>query len=202
MRNTIENQDKITKFMQAITDHAAAQSRQVHEEVEAYKRERLSIAEKQALNDSAELIKTEHAALQTEIRLEMSRRELNARQELLAMRREMTENIFQEAREKLITFTEQPAYTDFLKASFQTIAAQLPAEGTVYYAAAREEESRGRLLRDCCPKGAVLQFVKDIKIGGVRAFHEASGLLLDDTLDARLEAQRDWFVSESGLTVE
>lgn len=42
----------------------------------------------------------------------------------------------------------------------------------------------------------------DIRIGGVRAVNQTAGLLIDDTLDSKLEQQHDWFTRESGLTVE
>ena len=122
-----ENQDKIVKFMQAITEHAAAQSRAVHREVTAYKRERLSAAEKKALADSAALIDKEHASLQRQVRLEMSRREFSARRHLLEQRQQMTEPLFGEAREKLIAFTDSDRYLPFLRASVDAIKAQASA---------------------------------------------------------------------------
>lgn len=196
-----ENQDKISKFVQAVTDYAAAQRRQVHREVEEYKRARLAEVEKKALADSTELIQREQAALQKEIRLEMSRREFSARRQLLEKRCEMTEEIFEEARVKLIDFTESEAYPAFLKASFAAIAAQIPAADTVYFVSERDKR-REALLRELLPDGAKLAFVKDIQIGGIRAYHAPSGLMPDDTLDTRLEQQREWFTGASGLTME
>ena len=38
-------------------------------------------------------------------------------------------------------------------------------------------------------------------LGGMRGVNAAAGMLADDTLDTRLESQREWFVSHSGLTV-
>lgn len=196
-----ENKDKIGKFVQAVTDHAAAQSRQVHREVEAYKRARLAEVEKKALAESSDMIKREQAALQKEIRLEMSRRELTARRQLLEKRREMTEKIFEEAKVKLIDFTESDVYPAFLAASFEAIASEIPADGTVYYASERDKK-REIILQKFLPDGAKLEFVKDIQIGGIRAYHAPSGLMPDDTLDTRLEQQREWFAASSGLTME
>ncbi len=195
-----ENQDKIVKFMQAITEHAAAQSRAVHREVTAYKRERLSEAEKKALADSTALIDKEHAALQKQVRLEMSRREFSARRHLLEERQQMTETLFGEAREKLIAFTDSDDYFPFLSASLAAMTSQL-SENAVYYFSDRDEKRSGE-IRALLPAGTAAEFTADITIGGVRAYDAANGIFLDDTLDTRLDEQRVWFASSSGLTIE
>lgn len=195
-----ENQDKIVKFMQAITEHAAAQSRAVHREVTAYKRERLSAAEKKALADSTALIDKEHASLQKQVRLEMSRREFSARRHLLEQRQQMTETLFGEAREKLITFTDSDRYLPFLRASVDAIKAHASAD-TVYYFADRDEK-RAAEIKVLLPDGARAEFTTNIAIGGVSAYDAEKDIFLDDTLDTRLEEQRAWFASSSGLTIE
>lgn len=195
-----ENQDKIVKFMQAITEHAAAQSRAVHREVTAYKRERLSAAEKKALADSTALIDKEHASLQKQVRLEMSRREFSARRHLLEQRQEMTETLFGEAREKLVAFTDSDRYLPFLRASVDAIKAQASAN-TVYYFADRDEK-RAAEIKALLPDGARAEFTASIAIGGVSAYDAERDVFLDDTLDTRLEEQRAWFASSSGLTIE
>lgn len=195
-----ENQDKIVKFMQAITEHAAQKSRAVHREVTAYKRERLSEAEKQALADSSAMIDREHAALQKQVRLEMSRREFSARRQLLEERRQMTEALFAEAREQLIAFTDSEDYLPFLKASIAVIREQA-SDKTVFYFSERDRR-RETAVCALLPDGAVPQFTADISIGGVRAYNAEKAIVWDDTLDARLDEQRDWFAASSGMTIE
>ena len=172
----------------------------MHREVTAYKRERLSEAEKKALADSTALIDKEHAALQKQVRLEMSRREFSARRHLLEERQQMTETLFGEAREKLIAFTDSDDYFPFLSASLAAMTAQL-SENAVYYFSDRDEKRSGE-IRALLPAGTAAEFTADITIGGVRAYDAANGIFLDDTLDTRLDEQRVWFASSSGLTIE
>jgi len=40
-----------------------------------------------------------------------------------------------------------------------------------------------------------------IKIGGIKVMNQSSGIFLDETLDSRLEDQKPWFYSHSGLTI-
>lgn len=37
----------------------------------------------------------------------------------------------------------------------------------------------------------------EIRIGGLKAFSEALGVLADETLDSRLEDQKEWFAEHS-----
>ena len=131
---------------------------------------------------------------------EMSRRDLEARKELLALRRDMTERIFADAEAALRAYVETPPYIEHLKASLAALAKVLPAEGTVFEIA-RRDGALLDILRPLCPPGASIGLADDIVLGGMRGVNAAAGMLADDTLDTRLESQREWFVSHSGLTV-
>ena len=112
----------------------------------------------------------------------------------------MTETLFGEAREKLIAFTDSDDYFPFLSASLAAMTAQL-SENAVYYFSDRDEKRSGE-IRALLPAGTAAEFTADITIGGVRAYDAANGIFLDDTLDTRLDEQRVWFASSSGLTIE
>ena len=55
----------------------------------------------------------------------------------------------------------------------------------------------------CLGRILILKLQPDpsIRIGGLRADLPEQSLRLDDTLDARLENQREWFMEHSGLTI-
>ena len=88
--------EKVSKFVQAITDYAEEQRQKIHQEVEDYKIERLTQAEQEVLADAYDLIQRERMELKNNASREMSRRELDARKKLLGKRRDMTETIFAE----------------------------------------------------------------------------------------------------------
>ena len=48
--------EKVSKFVQAITDYAEEQRQKIHQEVEDYKIERLTQAEQEVLADAYDLI--------------------------------------------------------------------------------------------------------------------------------------------------
>lgn len=193
--------EKVSKFVQAITAHAEQQRQKIHQEVEDFKAARLQEAEQQVLGDAYQLIQKERAALHSQLSREMSRRDLDARKQLLDRRREMMDAVFQKARERLTAYVESPAYSDALRASVREMAEKLPADGTVY-TLRRRDEAEAEALRAIVPAGSRIDYADDIKIGGCRGVNAAAGVMIDDTLDTKLALQRDWFVHSSGLTVE
>lgn len=199
MENT--NDQKLSKFIQAITAYAEEQSDAIHREVEAFKEERLNRAEQEVLRESYVLIQKEQDEMRRTIARERSQRETRARHALLTRRQEMMTAIFDRARQKLCDYTATPAYDAALAASLGEMAALLPAEGTVYAVSPRDE-ARLAALSALCPAGSRVEIAADIEIGGLRGENTAAGLLVDDTLDSRLEQQHDWFLDHSGLTIE
>lgn len=193
--------EKLSKFVQAITAYAEEQSKRIHREVEEFKAERLREAESRALSDVYDLIHREQAELHNEISREMSRRDLAARQALIGRRQEMMADVFREAAERLTAYTHTAEYPDALARSITDMAARLPATGTVFCLSPADMAALAPALQGVCPDGSILQAAEDIRIGGVRAVNRAVGALIDDTLDTKLELQRDWFIGGSGLTV-
>ncbi len=192
--------EKISKFVQAITQYAQEQRDKIHREVEDFKSERLQNAEQEVLRDSYQLIQKERVELRNQMSREMSRRDLEARKELLAMRRDMMEQVFADAEAALAAYVGTPAYAESLKTSLAGLVDVLPAEGTVFEIARRDEALLDS-LRPLCPAGASFALADDIRLGGLRGINAGAGLVADDTLDTRLDSQREWFTTHSGLTV-
>lgn len=200
MENTTNDQ-KLNQFMQAITAYAEKQSDAMHAEVEAFKKARLERAEKEVLNESYVLIQKEQDEMRRTLSREMSLREIEARHALLSKRRDMMAAIFDRARQKLRDYAATPEYAADLAESLKKMAARLPADGTVYTVCPRDEALCAS-LRALCPAGSRVEVAADIELGGLRGTNAAAGILIDDTLDTRLEQQHDWFTDHSGLTIE
>ena len=56
-------------------------------------------------------------------------------------------------------------------------------------------------LRDYFGQNCQIQPSETIRIGGIKGHSPAMGLVADETLDTRLDQQREWFYEHSGLTV-
>lgn len=195
------NEEKVSKFVQAITAYAEEQRDNIRQETEAYKAERLKKAEQEVLTDAYQLIQKETAEMRSENVREISRRDLAARKEVLEQRRKIMADVFNRVEQKLNAYIATPAYTEKLRGMFKEMAAVLPADGTVYYFS-KQNEAIIKELSDLCPAGSRMETTEEIRIGGIRGVNSRKGRLMDNTLDAKLEAQYDWFTKTSGLTIE
>ncbi len=194
------SEEKISKFVQAITTYAEEQRDKIHREIEDFKSQRLLKAEQEVLADAYRLIQKENSSIRSEGIREISRRDLAERKKLLEHRRGIMDEVFARAEEKVTAFTSTPAYLEWMQERLKEAAAVLPPEGTVYTVSARDEKLIDA-LSPLCPPGSRMETANDIRLGGLRGENADAGLIADDTLDSRLLLQRDEFVRTSGLTV-
>ncbi len=194
------SEEKISKFVQAITSCAEEQRDKIHREPEDFKSQRLLKAEQDVLADVYQLIQKENSSIRSEGIREISRRDLAERKKLLEHRRQIMDEVFARAEEEITAFALTPAYREWMQERLTEAAAFLPAEGTVYTVAVRDEPLISS-LSSLCPSGSRMETADDIRLGGLRGENSAAGLIADDTLDSRLKLQRDEFVRTSGLTV-
>ncbi len=194
------SEEKISKFVQAITSYAEEQRDKIHREAEDFKSQRLLKAEQDVLADVYQLIQKENSSIRSEGIREISRRDLAERKKLLEHRRQIMDEVFARAEEKITAFASTPAYREWMQERLTEAAAFLPAEGTVYTVAVRDEPLIAS-LSSLCPSGSRMETADDIRLGGLRGENIAAGLIADDTLDSRLKLQRDEFIRTSGLTV-
>ena len=194
------SEEKISKFVQAITSYAEEQRDKIHREAEDFKSQRLLKAEQDVLADVSQLIQKENSSIRSEGIREISRRDLAERKKLLEHRRQIMDEVFARAEEEITAFALTPAYREWMQERLTEAAAFLPAEGTVYTVAVRDEPLISS-LSSLCPSGSRMETADDIRLGGLRGENSAAGLIADDTLDSRLKLQRDEFVRTSGLTV-
>lgn len=194
------NEEKVSKFVQAITAYAEEQRDKTLREIESFKEERMQKAEQDVLSDAYQMIQKETLQIRADSVREMSRRDLDARKKVLSRRQAIMDEVFARAVEKLRAYAATPAYTDYLLKLLADMAAVLPAEGTVY-AVSEADKGCAEALASRCPAGSRVETAADIRIGGLRGVNSHSGQIIDNTLDSRLESQRDWFTATSGLTI-
>ena len=150
------------------------------------------------LGNAYKLIQREMAEMKTEISREYSNREMEGRRKLFERRSEIMEEVFDKARERLIEFTKSDAYEKFLKDVVSSVLETLSGSDLVLYLRS-EDQHFADMLKSSCKTQCEFSVDDSIKLGGVRGYSKSQGVIVDETLDARLEDQREWFVENSGL---
>lgn len=195
------NEEKLSKFNEAIHHYAEEQRRKIEDEVKKFKEKELNEAENEVLLEAYQLIQKEMAQMRNNITKEMAHREMDARRELLEKRRKIMEEIFTQAAERLKEFAQSQEYQDWMKRHCQKLAETFSQPGTVLFVRP-EDRKLESLLKSAFGTACEVQEDEEIHLGGVRAQNLAMGLVADDTLDALLENQQEWFEENSGLQVQ
>ena len=190
---------KESKFLDAINKYAEQQKAQITQEIEDYKNTKIEQATEQGLQDAYDLIREDITSRKAVIVNDLAKKQLELRDELFRERQALADKVFAQAREKLIAFTKTDDYTGFLRRSLEEIKAHCGTASCVISVSPSDEEKRS-LIESVLPD-AQIAVDQHILIGGIRANCPALGILMDDTLDARLEEQREWFIENCGMKV-
>jgi V/A-type H+-transporting ATPase subunit E len=192
--------EKVSKFHDAINHYATEQRNKIEQEVADYKARELENAEKEVLNEAYRLIQAEMADMRNKIAREIALREQKSRRELLTRRQEISSDVFARAAAALKDITASAQYDSFLAKSVKEAAPLFDAEDVVIFMKPGDESHQAAVQTAF---GKKCTFAQDntIHLGGLRVQSKKLGLTADQTLDALLEDQRDWFETHSGLAV-
>lgn len=197
MPDTISKTDN---FLQAIEKYAEEQRGKLQSEAEAFKERELNAAEEEGMRDAYLMIQKTMADINNRIAADTSRAIAEGKQRVFKKRQEIEEAVFAKAQDKLLAFTESDKYAAFLTRCAVSISRVLKAEDVVLYV--REGDLKyKKKLRDYFGQNCEVAASDAIHIGGILGHSRSMGLVADETLDTRLEQQREWFYEHSGLTV-
>ncbi len=192
---------KFSKYVDAITNEANAARKQAEQRIEKYKKSRIDNARSQALENSKLEVRRTTARIHQDIGRQFSSDEIEVRKQIFEKREDIKTQVFKEAEKKIISFTQSEAYEPFLAKSMDAIKTKLVGRDKVVTVFLRQEDLK---FKEMIQTHTVLpcDFVVDnaIRLGGLRV--RFAMVEIDDTLDTRLSSQTQWFEENSGLVVK
>lgn len=191
---------KTSNFLKAINKYAAEQRKEIKTRADEFRKYELQKAEVDVLRDAYYLIQNEMAQMKKNISSEVSRLEVEKRKELFAKRNAIMDEVLGKAREKLVAFTKTQEYVELLKRSAASISEVLKKSGTTLYIS-KNDEHLVEAIREAYGKICKVEVSKDIKIGGILAVNKVMSLVVDETLDSKLDDQKQWFAENSKLSL-
>ena len=187
-------------IQQSVMAEAGAQAQKLQDQAREFKETAMKKAEEEVLQELYCRIQDEITEIHTSATRSVSQKETKERQDLLLRREEITRAVFEQVKRRLLDFTRTPAYHELMNEIAKELGARCPMEGTIvmlrrddYHLSAKLGEHFGKNVRILADEA--------IKIGGIKVMNQSSGIFLDETLDSRLEDQKPWFYSHSGLTI-
>ncbi|MEG0468641.1 V-type ATP synthase subunit E [Amedibacillus sp. YH-ame10] len=118
---------------------------------------------------------------------------------LMAKRRELADQVFEEAVAKVKAFTQNEKYKDYLIKKTKDLADKGYGE-VVFYVSKTDE----KFLSDICKAYGKCSGEVDptITIGGLRMECMEKGIVVDETFDTGIDEQSEWFYTNSGLFIK
>ena len=191
---------KTDNFLQAIEKYAEEQRSKLKTEAEEFQARELNIAEEEGIKEAYDLVQKEMADIHTEISGQISRAESENRKRIFERRREIEDEVFEKAKNKLIEFTNTEQYGSMLVKSAINISHTLNSDDVVLYVRECDLKYKKK-LKDFFGGSCEIKASDNIRIGGITGLSQSMGLIADETLDTKLEYQREWFHEHSGLTI-
>ena len=192
--------DKTDNFLKAIKKYAKEQKTAMHGEVKQLKSERLKEAEEEAKRESQRRIKENLRDARSRKTAEFAKKVREGRSELFLQRAAMVDEIFELAARKLVAYTASAEYAAELKDGAKAIA-ELFEDSDCVIMLNERDLGAAEEIKDLFTGSVEVRADSSIRIGGVRGWCESKGVIADETLDTKLEAQREWFTENSALTM-
>ena len=180
------------RFLESIRAEGEAACAAIRTETDAEIDRQLDEARQAQQAKAEHTLHFETERARTRANRELSAARMQARAKLAAQRQQIAADAFAAARTQLAAFAAGKDYAAWLVKSAAALAETMGESGTLY---ART------LLQGKLPAGVALAADDTITLGGLRAANPTTGLAADDTLEARLDAQHDWFLQNAGLEI-
>ncbi len=193
--------NKVLEFFNAINEDLQRQVNEITDEANRLKAEQIKKAKRSAKKQTDAYLRGEMANMTHSNCRRVAAARARVKKEWLERRKELEQQAFDRAAQKLAAFTETPDYEAFLLKSAQRMAAHFNG-GEIVFTLRPADEAYAQKIAAVVPQPCRFETDESIRIGGCRAVSVFSRLSADDTLDARLEGQRAWFGEHSGLCAQ
>lgn len=180
-----------TEFFKAINSDLSKQVQAIRTEADRHYYRTVKAAKARCAAIEKERLAAQTAKLRRVMGRETARYENAAKKNIYDKRLKIAENVFKKTSEKLIDFTKSDDYAAFLAKSAAEISKVLDAGDIVFYMRP-VDIGFSSAIRNSCPDCRIEQD-ESIIIGGLKASSQTERLAADDTLDTRLEQQKDCY---------
>ena len=196
----MEKNNKTDNFLKAINKYSKLERQQIQNDIETVREEELKKAEANGKKMAKDFIAKEYSAVKTAVTGQYAVKNLEAQGKVYQKREEITNSVFEKAFKKLKDFTSTPQYKDLLIKSAKEIADIFKENSCVIFISENDNKFAQDIKAQFSGEVTVENDVA-IKIGGIKGFCKDLKIVADNTLDSKLNSQKDWFTENSGLKV-
>lgn len=193
-----ENQ-KLSKFMDAIHLEAEKRQKKINEETEAFKKAELSKIKKQARAEVDEVIRARTEEISVEYGKAISAHKQENKKRLLLRRNEIVDDIFSEVEDRILVFAATAGYQKWIERNIDSVRDRLDGAVTVTVLMKKGDKAEG-VCRKLIPQ-AKIEYDRSIGLGGIIIVLEDKRKRLDFTFDRMIEEEKERFRETDGLKI-
>lgn len=198
----MEKREQVFLYMQEEIERLASlEEEKILAEAKELEDEAYNQIKMDAKKDAQALLNKELAEISSNASVEASLSQEEKTKKLVAKRDEYVKTIFNEAKDKLIAFVNSDDYKKYLIDHMKNIGELYQMENSVLYLRKEDLVLSDELVKAYGIDLAVMESDK-INIGGFMIENKAANIVVDESLDAALENQKDWFYKSSGLMIK
>lgn len=197
----LDDKTKLEQYFKEEIDRVSGiEIKQVEDEIADIREKALQGLEDDAQREAGTVLEQELKELQSEHAIRLSKAHEETSRKLMAKRKELSDLVFQSAKEEIKAFTKKDEYRDYLKEKASALAKRSYTEAVFYVG--KEDLSFQDDIKKAYGKECDVKVDADIVLGGLRLECAQLGIVLDETFDTALEEQKDWFYTNSGLFIK
>ncbi len=195
----LNQSDKIERFTEVINKTAEKQCKKIIKQTEAFKEKEFHELEIESENELKNRIGFEVSRIETETNRKISILQSESKKKISAFRDEIAKSVFQKAKEKLASFTKTQEYDALIEKCIKNVIAEIGEDAIVYVR--KEDEQKAQKIAKSISDSFEVRVTKEIEIGGAFASNPEESVFAYDTLESRLDSQKEKFMASSGLTI-
>jgi len=192
--------EQLTIFLDSINEEARKVTENIMREADEFKVKELEKAQIEAAEKSRDYIRYESEKLKTQSNRKVSEANKALRKLLLEKRSKIADSLFTQVTENLKAFTVTEEYKTFLLSSAKQMA-DFYKDAPFVLLLKNDDLKHTELLTSSIKTLDKVSVDNTILIGGCKASCENNSIELDDTIDTRLENEKEWFYTNSKLAV-
>jgi len=187
----LNENDKLNGFIVAVNTDINESIAKLIEEANQRRYEIIKEAKDEALNESYIKIKTEVKNIGSKYQILLSKKEQEYKIKVLKYKESLFLKIFHNIEQKLKEFTQKEEYKEFL---FDLIKLEEIDENSIIYLNSKDMKFQEDIIKFKLVKCS-FEVDNSIKIGGLSIFYPQKSILINKTIDLKLEEQKKYFAN-------
>lgn len=195
-----ENQ-KLRAFENAIQQETEEKISSIEQEIEEYKKNQMETAKEEEYNQMFTYMQEQVHRIKGRYKQAVTKYELDTKRSLLQLRSHLADQVFEEAAQKLLAFSNSSRYLPYLIQKIKTASQEFSCE--TYELKVRPEDlSYESELKKALPFSFTLCEDPKNHLGGFTLIDRTHGILADYTFASLLKEEHPKFYETCGMKIE